>query len=204
VVHAADENLSSLKEIEKAQKACTKVLLDLNGDIDALQQPSQMARYYPYLFHEHDNNLSYNVTTDGGTDTLISLLSDNARGRKNLAENHNGASPRTPISQAFATAGAAFQVIDSKTTALLVPYKDGARIILDLNGQLQPKEEIALLRRAQLYAINVYDQVLHRLDEENAIFRLPCGAYALKPEWYDSEAVGLRDVPVYDVSVFMK
>lgn len=204
VVHAADENLSFLKEIEKAQKACTKVLLDLNGDIDALQQPSQMARYYPYLFHEHDNNLSYNVTTDGGTDTLISLLSDNARGRQNLAENHNGASPRTPISQAFATAGAAFQVIDSKTTALLVPYKDGARIILDLNGQLQPREEIALLRRAQLYAINVYDQVLHKLRGEEAFYTLPCGAYALKTEWYDSEAVGLRDVPVYDVGAFME
>ncbi|MGI6653935.1 MAG: CRISPR-associated helicase Cas3' [Christensenellales bacterium] len=206
VVHAADENLSSLKEIEKAQKACTKVLLDLNGDIDALQQPSQMARYYPYLFHEYkrDNSLSYNVTADGGGDTLISMLSDNARRKNNLAENNNGATPRTPIYQAFATAGAAFQAIDSKTTALLVPYKDGARIILDLNGQLQPKEEVALLRRAQLYAINVYDQVLHKLRDEEAFYTLPCGAYALKPEWYDSEAVGLRDVPVYDVSAFMK
>lgn len=203
VILAADENLTSLKEIEKAQKACTSLLLDLGGDIDALQRPSQMARYYPYLYHQHDHNLSFNVSTSGGPDTLVSLLSDNALSRRNLAANKDGAAAKTPISQAFATAGAAFQVIDNNSTALLVPYKEGARIILDLNGQLTLREETRLLRQAQLYAINVYDQVLRRLSQEEAIFPLPCGTYALKPEWYDAAAIGLRDAPVHDANTFI-
>jgi hypothetical protein len=32
---------------------------------------------------------------------------------------------------------------------------------------------------------------------------LPCGTYALNPEWYNSKAVGLRDILVYDVSASM-
>ena len=104
--------------------------------------------------------------------------------------------------QAFAEAGKRFAVIDAPTTAVIVPYLEGVHIIEELNGQLQLHQEKLLLRKAQLYTIALYEDRLRLLAADKAIYPLPCGALALRAEWYNNEKLGLLAEPKMNVDAY--
>lgn len=199
IIQCAEENLTHLQDIRLAQDACNQTLHYLDS-ADAMQKPSAMSDYFSKYFHNQQNQLSFPVTNNGKKSTLVNLLSNNPTGREAYWENNPGKEQTWPLSQAFGTAGKCFTVIDSPTISLIVPYKEGGEIISDLNGKIFPEQERALLRKAQLYSINIYRHRLNYLLEQEAAFLLPCGAFALLPEWYDSHKRGLLDTPVYDIS----
>ena len=90
--------------------------------------------------------------------------------------------------QAFKTAGAEFEVIDSKTMDVLVPYGDEAkRIIEEMDCALRDERCRELLRKSQKYAVGIYDAQKRELSENHAIRQLAAGAFALEERFYDPD-----------------
>ena len=69
-----------------------------------------------------------------------------------------------------------------------LPYGEGKDIISALLSNSDIKQRALLLARAQQYSVNVYDNMLKRLEDENAIYTIgDTGVIALRPEYYDTE-----------------
>lgn len=177
VLQLFEEKLGSLAEIGEAQKISGQIL-DLPEDTDFLSVPL-MSDYFRKLYQNAKkrnvqgktrNLLRYplNDTTD---QDLINLLSLN---------HHRISDTRNPhlkfCGQAFKKAGSLFQVIDSRTTNVIVPYNGEAEaIIAALGSEQDPKETVRLLRQAQKYAVSIYEGTKQKLDRESAIHTLCCG-----------------------------
>ena len=96
------------------------------------------------------------------------------------------------LRQRFRTAGERFKVIDAPTRSVLTPWKAGGEITLALAAAPSMKGEIALLRRAQRYSVNLYEHAFRGLEARGALFSLgETGAIALREEFYDG-ATGVR------------
>lgn len=93
------------------------------------------------------------------------------------------------LRQGFRTASKRFFVIADDTTPVIVPWGVGAEIIAALKERHDMREEIQLLRRAQAYTVNVYENVFRHLNDKGAIVPVGEGcAYALKCGVYSEEA----------------
>ena len=121
---------------------------------------------------------------------LVTMLSTNRECRcaaGNLRDEYN---PLPDLSrwfyQSFRTAGTVFQVIDQKTKSVLVPYGRGKELIEALGERHTLGGEIALLKEAQQYSVNLFENMFDRLDGEHALYSLGgTGVVALKGECYD-------------------
>ena len=186
LLELSEEKLGSLAEISLAQSV-TRTILDSGNFADLLSVEAMFA-YFRKLHHdfEKDHKLSYPVGKHGEV-TLLELLStDRSRVRKPY--------PCSKYAlQAFATAGAAFQVIDDTAETVIVPYDDSAEeMILRLNGDISFAEMHQLLRQVQQYTISVYAGERKKLEESGGLYPLRCGALALEKRFYDTAALGLQ------------
>src|ERR1035438_7853860 len=91
----------------------------------------------------------------------------------------------------------AFKSIDAPTQGVIVPYVDGKVVIAELSAAFEVQKQFALLRRAQQYAVNVFPQVMKRLDRKSALHEVQegTGILYLDSRYYDSE-FGLSEDPV--------
>ena len=95
------------------------------------------------------------------------------------------------LRQSFRTAGKYFYVIPDNTKSVLVPWGGGAELIAALNGEHDMREEIQLLRRAQAYSVNLYDNMFKRLDDAGAISLIGNSGVRALAEGYYSDAGGV-------------
>ena len=95
------------------------------------------------------------------------------------------------LRQSFRTAGKYFYVIPDDTTPVLVPWGGGAELIAALNGEHDMREEIQLLRRAQAYSVNVYDNMFKRLRGAGAISLIGNSGVCALAEGFYSDAGGV-------------
>ena len=85
-----------------------------------------------------------------------------------------GTKPDKNMSQAFKTAGTLFEIIDSNTVNVIVPYNDDAeKIIARLSSDISPEEYSRQLRKAQRYTVGIYAGTEKKLRTADALF--PCG-----------------------------
>ncbi|MCQ2435176.1 MAG: CRISPR-associated helicase Cas3' [Oscillospiraceae bacterium] len=183
-----EEKLGSLAEIKEAQSISAQ-MLDQTEETDFLSVPL-MSDYFRKLYHNAQQRNQRNLlryplpqTTD---QDLINLLSLNQHRNKEKGMKYSG--------QAFKTAGKLFEVIDSNTTDVLVPYnKDAERLIAELGSAHNPKEMMKLLRKAQKYTVSIYSATEHALQRESAIRTLycgqdqQCGVQILDQRFYDAD-----------------
>ncbi len=161
IINFKSENLRNLDEIKSAQ-AVSRNIID-NTDEDLLSVEVQR-KYFNMLFERYKDELSYNVT-DGRTPSSILKLLSTDRDRWLIKEETAGL-----ISQAFKTAGDLFEVIDSKTKSVVVPYNDQAKeIIAELESDITPGETAELLRKAQKYTVSIYVGTECALKEKGAL-----------------------------------
>ena len=95
------------------------------------------------------------------------------------------------LRQSFRTAGQYFYVIPDDTKSVLVPWGGGAELIAALNGEHDMREEIRLLRRAQAYSVNVYDNMYRRLKNAGAISLIGNSGVCALAEGFYSDAGGV-------------
>ncbi|MBR3418933.1 MAG: CRISPR-associated helicase Cas3' [Oscillospiraceae bacterium] len=177
ILHLSEEKLGSLAEIGEAQKI-SEQLLAMPDDTDFLSVPL-MSDYFRKLFQNAQNrsvkgkqrNLLRYPLDDTTDQDLINLLSLNQHRISNIRNPH-----LKFCGQAFKKAGSLFQVIDSCTTNVIIPYNEEAEaIIAALGSEQNPKETVRLLRQAQKYAVSIYEGTKQKLEQESAIYTLCCG-----------------------------
>lgn len=170
ILRLYEERLGSLAEIREAQ-SISEQILDQPEDTDFLSVPL-MSDYFRKLYQNAQqrnqrNQLRYPLPATTDQD-LLNLLSLNRHRNKEKGMKYCG--------QAFKTAGRLFEVIDSKTTDVLVPYnEDAEKIIVQLGSEQNPHELMKLLRQAQKYAVSIYSGTEQALQRESAIHTLSCG-----------------------------
>ena len=180
LIKIKDEALKYLPEIANAQDISTEMLygFDSKGETD-LQGAEVMRDYFSKLYGENKEKLCYPVRGDNLLD-MLSLDKERYSICGNKALMFCG--------QAFRTAGGLFDVIDSNTQGVIVPYNGEAEeIITELNGECSPDKAVSLLRKAQKYTVNVYSSTLKRLEEEKGLIQLECGALAADKRYYNAE-----------------
>ncbi|WP_347989234.1 CRISPR-associated helicase Cas3' [Methylomonas sp. AM2-LC] len=197
VVNPALETINQLVDIKIGKEKSTRVFSEVKDK--ALLDPENMALYFSYYFYDRSNEMCYplNEKQIGSTDTLLNLLSEN-----NL---NIGNSASLYLKQSFMTAGNVFKAIDAPTQAVIVPYQQGEKLIVELCGiarEFDAASYYACLKQAQKFSVNVFPNVWKKLLEQNAVFEIHQGAdvYYLEKNYYSkafglsTEAVGKAEV----------
>ena len=188
VVPCQGERLERLRDIRDAKQA-TDSLLDayrrnpeqFDGD---LASDAAIRWYYRKLYASMPTDYQ-NFCVKRGT-SLFELLSCNYRYYDETADYAD----KFCMNQAFRTAGALFQVFESDTLDLVVPYGGGAELIAELTGKPRPDPWFLgqWLRRAKPYTVAIYDWQLQGL---GSAVTEHSGVAILNPAFYDADT-GLR------------
>lgn len=186
------ENTEKLTEISRGAAITGKMMasLKLSNVQDATQadllQPAFMERYFQEYYTNLKSSVDYPVDKEGIN--LFELLGVNPTLRKEYS-NKKAKSYPMGLSSSITTIGKYFNVIDSPTTSVLVPYDEEAkRIIAALNGQPDLEELTDLLKRGQQYSVNLYKHQLDTMDKNGLLFPLYQGkGYYLLESAYDQE-----------------
>ena len=95
------------------------------------------------------------------------------------------------LNQAFRSAGNWFEVFDSASETVIVPYGKGKELIsaLDTPGAHHDlARAAALLAEAKQYTVSLTESTIERMLQKGVLFTLLDGAtYALNEDYYDSE-----------------
>lgn len=191
VINLKGELPETLREIRVAQEAAQRVLDESAGSGESrmvdLANPKLIERYFWYYFFERRKEMDYPVGPERAerNDTLLNMLSENR-----LAV--GGCVPRPPVylRQAFMTAGEAFEPIDAKTRGVVVPYEsEGKAVIAELCAAYELAKQLALLKRAQRFTVNVFPDILEKLQEAGAVYEAQegTGILCLDEKYYNGE-----------------
>lgn len=194
VIECFDENLSFLPDIQSAKDSTSALLkayqkAPQNFDYDLASEKSVQFyyrnRYTNLPAHAQDYPLSKQLPT------LFSLLSIN----EFVTESSEGIE-EFAMCQAFKTAGKFFQVFDNDTDSAIVPYEYGKELISELSA-ISERDFGALAvwqEKAKPYMVSLYSYQEERYRTEHAVYECN-GVMVLRPEYYDSNGVGLLTQP---------
>lgn len=190
----AEENLSKLPEIHDGQALSDAYLQDYADSVDRIADPDVIAKYFEDERKKSEKELPFPYPKWGTN--LCDMLGNNEKCAKEAESRRNGVLKRLAIGHSFRTAGEVFGVINQNTRAILVPYgAEGKKLIADILGAHDLREEIRLIRRAQLFSVNVYEHSFRALEKRGALYRLgDTGIVALREEFYGAES-GLQVEP---------
>ena len=121
--------------------------------------------------------------------TLFDLLAENGTAVSGYVR-ACGEMPAIPFKQSFLSAGKIFNVIDSFTRGVIIPYGDrGKQLVADLCGALPLEKQYRTLKEAQRYSVNLYQHELDELVKQDAIHEVKqdSGVYCLDGRYYSAE-----------------
>ena len=184
------EKLGQLREIQEAQNALNVLLEEYRlhperYDHD-LTSDAAVQDYYTALYASMPERAQdYHVHGQ----YLFELLSTNMQFLSN-------ASSPYMLNQAFRTAGEWFEVFDSSSESVLVPFGEGKSIIGELPEKL-PRYDLShvatLLENAKPYTISVTSGQIERMQKKGMLFtRLDGSVYVLNDDCYD-EHIGIKE-----------
>lgn len=179
-----------LEEIRCAQQNALRVLEDWRDDQgDApfpLSDPLQMERFFGYHFFARRDQMDYPVKAQRD-DTLLQMLGENGMA---VADSRLVGVKRHGFMQSFASAAKEFRVIDSQSQGIIVPYgKEGKDLVAALSAARDLALELQLLRKAQRFAVNIFEHELQALARSGAIYEVQAGTsvFCLRGEFYSPE-----------------
>ena len=208
VVNPKEENLGKLEAISIGRDKTERVLADYDADPDKYGNdrlgPELMAWYYQNYFFARADQMDYPVSADavGRADTLLNMLSANSCAFTDFHQRQPNPS-RFLLHQSFMAAANAFKAIDAPTCGVIVPYsKTGAEIVNDLCAAFEIEKQFDLLKRAQQYTVNVFPNILSKLEKAGAIHPIQPGTqiFHLDSRYYSPE-FGLLTEPVGKMEV---
>ena len=195
LIKLKDEHVNRLEGVQTA-KQITEWMLDSGTYSDYLSYETLQA-YFRELYQQSKEKLDYPVQSE----TILDLLSLNKKHFEMLDLPIEQKRNMQFSVQAFRTAGSLFEVIDSRTQDILVPFNEEAKsYIAALNEALPPERCHELLRWAQKYTVSVYN--LKKLDEIGAVYRLASGVIALDARFYDKDRGIVTEGAEQEVLIF--
>lgn len=176
VIDHEEENLSRLKEISRGKEISRKILLDLKRDPNAhgghLLSMEAMERYFVDFYSKFESDLDYALPKLGSDISEVSLLMAAPVNNPFFQSYWSKFKQRPPLylTNSYKTAAEHFRVIDQTTTTVIAPYDDVAKeIIAELNGEMKIEDLTRVLRSAQKYTVNLYDNELHQLSSNRGV-----------------------------------
>ena len=181
-----NEKLSRLADIAQGRKIACDLLYQSSAD--EILTPAAMDKYFRRFYKGRTaRDMRFPMKS---CNTIFDLLSANEAGFQKADE--RGESPELCYMQAFRDAGRAFEVIDSHTEAVLVPYGDGKELIVEFNDIQFDKQQIGKkMNVAQQHMVNLFSYELQKLAQLGGIWRTESGVMALREEYYN-EAFGVQ------------
>ncbi|WP_196603937.1 CRISPR-associated helicase Cas3' [Pectinatus haikarae] len=181
------EQLLYLEDIRKGAQAAMDLLQRIKAE-DILS-PEIMKQYFAAYYHSREEQLRYRLKSG---QNLYDALSFNNAGKNNCLEEKYRTEYLCNM-QAFRDAGRAFQVIDTQTIGVLVPYGEkGHKLAVSMNSQFYDKAEFYnKLKEAQQYMVNLFSYELRHLADCGAIGQTEYGVLILRDEFYD-EGIGVK------------
>ena len=210
VVNPQEENLDRLTDIKIGREHAQRVLDDFLDNPDPFGNDriglNAIAAYYGYYYQSRENELRYPVSPDsavGRNDDLFNLLSSNILSTK-AHEGMYRSVPGILLRQSFKSAAREFHVIDSSTRGVVVPYREGDKIITELCGTFTLEKQGRLLKRAQRYSVSLFTHQFDRLARAGAVQEVQpgVGVYYLDKQYY-SEEFGWGDEPAYSMDTLI-
>lgn len=178
IIRAAEENLSKLPEIRIGAEVTDRYILPDSKFAQKLLHPKTIKTYFSHFLAQAKREIR--IAPDGLDGNLLMLI--------------NG---KYPVKQKreirsfsmFKTLEKYFEAIHSPTTAVIVPYGKGKKIIASLNENTHGFAEFnKLMKIAQQYSVNLYSHELRMLSREGLIEPLFDGSvYCLNEKAYDSK-----------------
>ncbi len=186
VVQVENERLGNLEDIERAKAAYEALLAEykrdpatVGGDLASM---AAVDYYYDCLYRDLPKEFQDNPGKN--EPKVFDLLARNKIWTAGVK-----AAQGYWLRQAFKSAGERFEVFDSGTQAVLVPYQEGQELIGEL-GSARACYDLgytrALIDRARSYSVTLYQSEVERLRRKGAVYELPqVGVYVLQAECYD-------------------
>ncbi len=192
IVKMADPLPKQLADIIRAQANAGRVLADWRDDHPQdsfpLSDPAQMKQFFQHYFFERKSEMDYPVKIPNmRDDTLLRMLGENFMAVEYAEQ--TGLS-RRGFMQSFKTAAEQFHVIDKSTQGVIVPYgKEGNDLINALSAAPNLDVEFQLLRKAQRFAVDLYQHEWDSLTRSQAIKELQAGTgvFCLLEKYYSDE-----------------
>ncbi|MCK5242521.1 CRISPR-associated helicase Cas3' [bacterium] len=209
IVNPAEENLDMLKDIKLGKEKTERILDEFRNDPDYfnndLLSPEVMEQYYRYYFYERKDEMNYPVgcqSAVGREDNLYNLLSINTKSI-NEYQRINNKNPGISLKQAFMSASKSFAAITSAARGVVVPYGEGKEIINKLCSVMEIKKQYKLIKRAQRYSVNVFPNILKKLEDQGAIYEAQeeSGILCLDERYYSDE-FGLNEEAVKEMGFY--
>lgn len=205
IINPADENTDTLEDIRIGKEKAERVLDEFKNSPERfgnnILSPETMEQYYQYYFYQRAKEMNYPVSSRSGVgqeDNLFNLLSVNNVSVQEYAR-INRTVPAIPFRQAFMSAAKSFEVIETVARGIVVPYGEGKEVISKLCCVQELEKQYKLIRRAQRYSVNVFPNVLKRL-QDRAVHEAQKGSGILYlDEQYYSDEFGLSEVAVKDM-----
>ena len=209
IINLADENIERLDDIRIGKEKTERLLDEFKSNpkifANDIISPEAMEQYYQYYFYQRANEMNYPVSSKSAVrreDNLFNLLSEN----KVSVDEYiriNKKAPEKPLRQAFMSAAKSFEVIETVARGIIVPYgKEGKDLISKLCSVMEIDKQYNLLRRAQRYSVNIFPNVLEKLQKQGAIHEAQIGSGVLYLDGrYYSDEFGLSEIPVKDMDL---
>jgi CRISPR-associated endonuclease/helicase Cas3 len=204
IINPAEENIDTIEDIRIGKEKSERLLDEFKNNPERfgknILSPEAMEQYYQYYFYQRASEMNYPVTDDspvGRADNLFNLLSVNSLSVEEYKRMKNK-SPAIFLRQAFMTAAKSFQAIESLARGIVVPYGEkGKELINKLCSVQELEKQYKLIRRAQRYSVNVFPNVLKKLQNQQAIYEVQEGSGILYlDKRYYSDEFGLNETPV--------
>lgn len=196
IVNPSEENVDRLKDIKIGIEVAERVLDEFKNNPEGFGNDriglKAMERYYQYYFYSRKDEMRYTISKQsllGRDDDLFNLLSVN---NLSVAEHQRvtNLAPAIPFKQSFQTGSKVFNVIDSLTRGVVVPYgKGGEQIITELCRAFDINKQYRLLKKAQRYSVNLFPYEFEKLAKVKAIREVQEGAgiFYLDNQYYSDE-----------------
>lgn len=194
IVKSADESLKQLPEIKIGAQMTERLLYEYRQSPERfghnLLSAAAMNAYFHYYFHHMNDRMDYPIPKLDNK--MFELLSTNKTYYESFKNTHRRA-PEILSRSSFATAEQYFEVIDNAAASVLVPYNEDARMLIaDLNGELDSRKLGDLLRKAQQFVVNIYDQEKRKLVQNEALYPLLNGHVLALREFAYSDEFGIE------------
>ena len=186
IVRYSEENISSLGDIRKAQKAVQTILYKPHGD---LLMPESMDMYYKQYFFDRRNEMDFSLPKLDSQLTMYSLLADNEIGCREYKKKSRQKYGYL-LSQAFKTAASHFKPIDDSGSIGIIVYYGGSERLIERLRETDDLNELrSILRRLQRYTVNIRSSssVFRKLSDINAFeaSMFDGSLYILSESYYD-------------------
>lgn len=196
IVNPKSEYIKMLPDIAIGKTISERIFREFNSNPESLGgdllHPKVMKRYFQYYFFDRKDEMSYSIGDKQGLaeDNLLNMLSENTNGCSEYRRKNGNQFPVSPLRQSFMSANKTFEVIGAGTQGIIVPYGAGGRdIINELCSAFDIQKDYKLLKKAQLYTVNVYPNMIQKLNQADAIVEAQSdsGIYFLREEYYSEE-----------------